>query len=268
MNVRMKRINKGKIPNRLAIFKHQNPDAKWEKGKNDIDEAFRCNRARYNELQQALRTEQGNLCAYCEIDLIAGTNGKPDDCRVEHFHPKSKREPNEPNWALKWDNLLAVCCGGNNSEVADPTSRYSADPKEYTCDVPKKNKILDNLIINPLSIPQDSCWNFNRSTGEILPNEDKFQNLQIPIDVANRTISELNLNGKRIRDQRKSLFNDLTDRIGTYLEEGMTIPEAREYIARAILVKNNADDWPSFFTLIRFILSSQAEEVIAVYGNI
>lgn len=264
----MKKINKSEIPPCLAMFKHRYPNAKWEKNKNDTDEAFRCSTARYHELQHVLRTDQGNLCAYCEIDLIAGTNGQLDDCRIEHFHPKSEKKDEDPNWALEWDNLLAVCCGGNTRSVADAAIRFSADKHNYTCDVPKKNKVLDNLIINPLKIPSEICWKFTRSNGEILPNEEKCQELEIPLRIAKQTINELNLNAKRITDQRKSLYNDLNDRIRSYLEQGMQIPEARSKIAKAILVKNKADDWPSFFSLIRFVLGTQAEEVLEDYDDI
>jgi uncharacterized protein (TIGR02646 family) len=262
----MKKINKGSTPARLATFIALNPEAKWERKKDDLDESFRCSTARYHEVQQTLRTEQGNLCAYCEIDLISGTNGKLDDCRIEHFHPKSMRENNEPNWALEWDNMFAVCCGGNNNKVVSAETRYEIDPKSHTCDVLKSNKVLDQTIINPLHLSHENCWSFTRSTGEIQPNDIILLKNLIAIEIANQTIKELNLNAKRLRDQRISLINDLNDRIRTYLADGMTIPQAREHLARAILQKSSAGDWPAFFSVIRDILNLQAEKVLEQYN--
>ncbi|MBF4223258.1 TIGR02646 family protein, partial [Vibrio anguillarum] len=166
----MKTINKGVEPNRLGVFRAANPDALWGKDKksNELtEEAFRCCGARYQETQQQLRTDQGNLCAYCEQDLLSGTNGSLDDCRIEHFHPKSKRDLGEPNWGLTWDNLLAVCCGGNQSEVVDSDTRFETEPENYSCDVPKGDKILDAIIFNPLHLPDINIWKFYRSTGLI-----------------------------------------------------------------------------------------------------
>ncbi|MCU8277790.1 hypothetical protein M2G82_20125 [Vibrio vulnificus] len=78
--VRGATTNKGTEPNRLGVFRTANPNALWDKDKKDnelIGETFRCCGARYQETQQQLRTDQGNLCAYCEQDLLSGTNGVP-----------------------------------------------------------------------------------------------------------------------------------------------------------------------------------------------
>ncbi|MCC8367190.1 TIGR02646 family protein [Xenorhabdus sp. PB61.4] len=259
----MKTINKGGEPNRFGAFRAAHPDALWEKGKYSIGEAFRCCSARYQETQQQLRTEQGNLCAYCEQDLLSGTNGALDDCRIEHFHPKSKREPGEPNWGLEWSNLLAVCCGGNQSRVVNPEERFDTEPENYSCDVPKGNKILDEIILNPLHLPNFNVWKFRRSTGKISVNEDLCLSLGLDVEMARQTIEELNLNSPRLMRFRKTVIDNLNNRITESLKRGQTIEQAISSIAISLFRKNRAGDWPSFFSAARFYLGQQAELVLA-----
>ncbi|ELH3005398.1 TIGR02646 family protein [Vibrio vulnificus] len=261
----MKTINKGAEPNRLGVFRAANPDALWDKDKKDnelIGETFRCCGARYQETQQQLRTDQGNLCAYCEQDLLSGTNGALDDCRIEHFHPKSKREQGEPNWGLTWDNLLAVCCGGNQSEVVEPDKRFDTEPENYSCDVPKGDKILDAIIFNPLHLPDVNIWKFYRSTGLIDVNERVCEAQGLDAEMARQTIKELNLNSPRLMRARKMILEDLNRRITERVGRGLTIEQARSSLAASVLRKNRAGDWPSFFSATRSYLGRSAEAVL------
>lgn len=258
----MKKINKLDEPNRLGVFKATHPNALWERDKNSIEEAFRCCTARYQETPQQLRTDQGNLCAYCEQDLMSGTNGALDDCRIEHFHPKSKRALGEPNWALEWSNLLVVCCGGNQSKVVNPEQRFDADPKNYSCDVPKSDKILDSIILNPVNLPELNIWKFHRSSGQMSVNEDSCLEFGINVEMAHRTIKELNLNSPRLIRFRKTILDNLNILITERLKKGQTIEQAVRFIAISLFRKNGAGDWPSFFSATRYYLGQQAELVL------
>lgn len=258
----MKKINKGVEPNRLGSFKAAHPDALWEKTDDSIGSAFRCCSARYQETQQQLRTDQGNICAYCEQDLLSGTNGALDDCRIEHFHPKSKQKPGEPNWGLEWANLLVVCCGGNQRSVVNPDQRFDPDPKNYSCDVPKGNKVLDAIIFNPLNLPHFNIWTFYRSTGLIAVNEDLCESHGLDIEIARQTIVQLNLNSPRLMRARKSILDSLNDQITQSLRRGQTIEQARSFLAVSVLRRNQAGDWPSFFSATRFYLGFHAEQVL------
>lgn len=261
----MKTINKGVEPNRLGAFRSANPDAFWEKDKKhkeSIGETFRCCSARYQETQQQLRTDQGNLCAYCEQDLLSGTNGALDDCRIEHFHPKSKREQSEPNWGIEWLNLLAVCCGGNQSRVVNSGQLFDSNPQNHSCDVPKGDKVLDAVIFNPLHLPYSNIWIFHRSTGKISVDEDFCVSLGLNVEMAHKTVEELNLNSPRLMRARKTVLDTLNDRIRERLQSGQTVEQARRSIASSVLRKNRANDWPSFFSAIRFYLGLHAEQVL------
>ncbi|ELI8400977.1 TPA: retron system putative HNH endonuclease [Yersinia enterocolitica] len=259
----MKKINKEGEPNRLGVFRAAHPNALWERDKDSIGETFRCCRARYQETLQQLRTDQGNICAYCEQDLMSGTNGALDDCRIEHFHPKSKQAQGEPNWSLEWSNLLAVCCGGNQSNVVNSEQRFDSNPKNYSCDVPKGNKILDTIILNPLKLPNLNIWKFHRSTGELSVNEDLCLSLGLDVDMAHQTIKELNLNSPRLIRLRKTVLNNLNYLITERLKHGQTIEQAISFITISVFRKNRAGDWPSFFSAARFYLGQQAELVLA-----
>ncbi|HIF9241601.1 TPA: retron system putative HNH endonuclease [Photobacterium damselae] len=261
----MKTINKGIEPNRLGVFRAANPNALWDKGKKDnelIGETFRCCDTRYQETQQQLRTDQGNLCAYCEQDLLSGTNGSLDDCRIEHFHPKSKREEGEPNWGLDWANLLVVCCGGNQRKVVAPEMRFDAKSENHSCDVPKADKILDTIIFNPLHLPDVNIWKFYRSSGLIDVNEGVCEAQGLDAEMARQTIKELNLNSPRLMGARKMILEDLNNRITERVRRGLTIEQARSSLAASVLRKNRAGDWPSFFSAVRFYLGKQAEQVL------
>ncbi|HFD6682101.1 TPA: retron system putative HNH endonuclease [Providencia alcalifaciens] len=258
----MKKINKLDEPNRLGVFRSTHPNALWERDKSSTAEAFRCCIARYQETLQQLRTDQGNLCAYCEQDLMSGTDGVLDDCRIEHFHPKSKREQGEPNWALEWGNLLVVCCGGNQSNVVNSEQRFDTDQKNYSCDVPKSDKILDGIILNPLNLPELNLWKFDRSSGQISVNEDSCLELGISVGMAHQTIKELNLNSPRLTRFRKTVLDNINDQITKMLKNGQTVEQAVSFIARSLLRKNGSGDWPSFFSTIRSYLGQQAELVL------
>jgi uncharacterized protein (TIGR02646 family) len=258
----MKAITKGVEPNRLGVFKAAHPDALWEMTEDAIGDAFRCCSARYQETQQQLRTDQGNICAYCEQNLLSGTNGALDDCRIEHFHPKSKQEPGEPNWGLEWTNLLVVCCGGNQRNVVNPAQRFDPNPKNYSCDVPKGDKVLDAIIFNPLNLPHFNIWTFHRSTGLIAVNEDYCTSHGLDIEMARQTIVKLNLNSPRLMRARKTILDSLNYQITQRLSSGQTIEQARSFLAASLLRRNGAGDWPSFFSATRFYLGLHAEQVL------
>lgn len=258
----MKKINKGIEPNRLGAFRASHPDALWEKTDDTIGSAFRCCIARYQETQQQLRSDQGNICAYCEQDLLSGTNGALDDCRIEHFHPKSKQAPGEPNWALEWNNLMVVCCGGNQRHVVNSLQRFDLDPQNYSCDVPKGDKILDAIILNPLNLPDFNIWKFNRSNGLIAVDEEFCITHGLDVEKARQTIHELNLNSSRLMRARKTILDDLNRRITESLVKGQTIEQARSALAASILRRTPAGDWPSFFSAVRFYLGQHAEQVL------
>lgn len=135
----MKRVLKGAEPPLLLAYRQKSPQNTWEQ--------FCKSDARKNEIQQQLKADQGGLCAYCEINLLDAAGTDKADFRVEHFHPKSDTSSGM-NWHLHWPNLLGCCHGGSRSDVVDASKR--ATTPDHSCDVPKKDKNLTGVILNPL----------------------------------------------------------------------------------------------------------------------
>ena len=82
---------------------------------------------RHPDIVQALFTESGGKCVYCE-SLV-----EPTDYDVEHFLPK----PLYPSVVFSWENLLAVCKNCNalkanfdngRRPIVNPSSH---DPKQW-----------------------------------------------------------------------------------------------------------------------------------------
>ena len=136
---------KGKAPILLEAYHSTNPKANWNDFTNECQQG-------YNDVQDQLKQDQGNLSCLCEIDTKAGFGVGNDDFRVEHFHPKSDSNPSNYNWALDWENMLGCCHGGSEKYVTDVKSRYISEKSERLSDVLKANCNLDDEILNPLKI--------------------------------------------------------------------------------------------------------------------
>lgn len=245
----MKKINKSPEPAGLSGWRERNKKSHWN--------GFKKDKRAYQEVQARVKSDQGGLCAYCEIDLRAKTDGTLDDFRIEHFHPKSD-DSSDHNWHLDWQNLLGCYHGGSQRNVVDASTRFSSP--DHSCDVPKENKNLDNVILNPLYIPASpSLFKFKRSDGSIHVNEDTCQAAGIDINKAKVTIDELHLSTNRLNQLRRSKLNALVDQFRGLVEQGLTQEQARSRLARAHLKKNDDNNWPAFFSAIRDYLGQSSE---------
>lgn len=249
----MKKILKSLEPSTLTTYRTSNPNNDWEQ--------FRRNTSRKRDIQTQLKLDQGGLCAYCEIDLIAKDETGGADFRVEHFHPKSDNSTNH-NWHLDWSNLLGCCAGGNQKGVADAGNRFTSP--DYSCDVPKDNKNLDDVILNPLRIPAYPClFKFERSTGKMLVNQEACQNAEVDMSKAQATIDELHLNANRLITLRKATLDQINIQLRARIEGGRSMDDAVTDLAKVLLSKNASNHWPRFFSSIRNYLGSAAEEYLS-----
>lgn len=246
----MKRLTKGIEPARLSQFRTNHPSGIWEK--------FASQTGRKQAVQDQLKADQGGLCAYCEIDLLEKNTEALADFRVEHFYPKSDSTSSR-NWHLDWQNLLGCCHGGSQRHVVDASQRFTSP--ESSCDVPKGEKNLDGIILNPLQIPAfPKLFSCDRSTGTFSVDSDACEQAGINAVVAQNTIDELNLDAERLKRFRKVTLNNLNTQMTSLVREGLSIGEAREKLAKMTLRKNSAGYWPKFFTSIRSYLGHAAEE--------
>ena len=147
----MKRVHKTPAtPAQLVAFQQADPDATWEKLRAE-------GRAVYDELCRTLQTDQGGLCAYCELAATKDANG----LQVEHVVAKSYHDP-ACNWALHWPNMLAVCTGGSRW-AADKDRYLEPLPENLSCDQAKNHRVNTGLLSTP-AWSGTLTWRHSRSS--------------------------------------------------------------------------------------------------------
>ncbi len=258
----MKKLNKAADwPPLLATFHATNPHESWE--------SFRDSDNGYDQVKTRLRLDQRELCAYCEIRMATFNGQGLDDFRVEHFHPKKPHSP-PPNHALNWQNLLAVCCGGNSKDIGDPTLFTTPN---HSCDVPKENKNLTGTILDPLvDIPAFPALFEYTEHGDMAVSTDCPQAL---FQKAANTIVELLLNpsptksapNPRLRRLRKTAIESLAAQLTDVLAENENdLDAAVQWLCEVHFPENAAEAWPNFFSCIRWYFGPAAERRLTAIG--
>lgn len=124
-----------------------------------------------DDIRQALLTEQGYLCAYCQQRIAQ------DNMKIEHFASQSEFDTQD----LHYKNMLGCCLGGEGS------------PEEkQTCDTRKGNQPLK---YNPASPPDIATQLRYSATGELYANDTELDQ---------QLNQALNLNFKQLKDNRKA----------------------------------------------------------------
>lgn len=245
----MKTVLKGTEPEALLTYRTADPTHHWEQ--------FTSNKARRTAVQDQLKLDQGGLCAYCEIKLLPKTITADADFRVEHFHPKSDSNTAH-NWHLDWQNLLGCCHGGSQRNVADAGNRFTSP--DHSCDVPKGDKDLDAVILNPLTLPVDlPLFTTERTTGKLTVNVGNCHTVGVSDVMAQATIDELRLDAVRLNRFRKTVLDNLNTKLKQEMAAGLSVGDALSKLAKIHLRKDADQHWPAFFTTIRSYLGQAAE---------
>lgn len=264
----MKRVLKQAEPNGLTLFRNAVPLGTWDGMR---DDAHFGGAAAYKACRDQVLTDQGGICAYCEISLH---DNDPLKCRVEHFHPKSDISAVH-NWALDWSNLIGVCAGGSYRYGAAP---HTQEPLalNLSCDAHKDQMIkagkllkqCDGWILNPTQlIASPALFKIEKSTGKLLP--DVANCVAVPEWPGNQhpdiqalvehTIDMLNLNCDRLCSARLSLVRDIERNKKKQREQGFSAQQGlNNLVARYMRIR-----WPEFFTTIRICLGAAAEGHLA-----
>lgn len=245
----MKKIKKNPTePKALHDYKRRHPNATWGQF---------CKQKRKKKVVNQLRSDQGGICCYCEIDLAVGGDQERNDRRVEHFIPKSKKGTR--NYHLEWGNLFACCHGGAEKYVVFAKERYTAP--DLHCDAIKSDKDLSRDILNPLRIPAFPClFKFSRNTGKMSVDVAACKMAHVRPAKATRTINELNLNQKKLCNNRKNELDSVNSHLVNLMGRGLSLADARDRMARSLLRKNKDGNWPRFFSAIRNYLGEAAEK--------
>ena len=260
----MKRVLKQGEPASLQTYRQKQSAATWEDMKTD---ALHGGQQAYRDIRKQTHQDQGGLCAYCEIDLHDHDRLKS---QIEHFHPKSDITMHH-NWALDWNNMLAVCRGGSYKHHEAP--HYMQPLKEnLSCDAHKNHWIqkgglgeaLEGLLLNPLLVPtRPSLFTINKFAGEISPCEVQCnavapwpQNQYADVKtLVEKTIVVLNLNCRRLCEARLCVIRDIEQNKKKQREAGLTSQQGLAALAQRYL----RSPWPRFFTTICLCLGSAAD---------
>ncbi len=260
----MKRVTSPDEPPELTAFRRQNPSNTWDQMRNDGE-----GRVAYEVVRTKLNKGQGGLCAFCEVNIH---DNDPLKCRVEHFHPKADTSTTH-NWALSWENMLAVCMGGSQRHQTQP---HTLEPLEenLSCDAYKDQMIqsgrlqeqCEGWIINPKDIPAfPRLFFIERSSGRLLPDEQQcanfdFENNLHPCtrSLVQHTIDMLNLNCDRLCEARLLVVWDIERNKKRMREQGLNPQKSLYELANRYFRQR----WPGFFTTIRFCLGPAAEQYL------
>lgn len=204
------------------------------------------NRA-FEKVRDTLASDQKGLCAYCEMELHEKNRS------VEHFIPRHQ-STKENNHDLDWQNMLAICLppgGMKDDDLKNPQLL-----KDSPCCGKKKDRdIPDSRLLNPLNLPTLRLFKFSSKDGEIRPDEIACLKSGIPIENVKFTIDILELNVQRLKDQRIAVIDEIEKELD---DETIDINDLEEKVA-AEYFGNGTENWPRFFTTIRWFLGAGAE---------
>ncbi len=204
------------------------------------------NRA-FEKVRDTLASDQKGLCAYCEMSLHENNRS------VEHFIP-CNQSTKENNHDLDWQNMLAICLppGGLKDEDLENPQLLKDSP---CCGKKKDGNIPDGRLLNPLNLPTLRLFKFSSKDGEIRPDEISCLKFSIPIENVQFTIDTLELNVQRLKNLRLAVIDEIVKELD---DETIDINDLEEKIA-AEYFGHGTDNWPPFFTTLRWVLGAGAE---------
>lgn len=267
-------------PPSLANFRAAKPAAKWEEMKND---AHNGGQEAYADVKRSLVRAQRGLCAYCERQIAPAVDNdsirsKTQGQRVEHYHSKSDSTPAK-NWALDWNNLWAVCTGGNNrpptGEIADTAEFLEPAAENLSCDAAKERQITngaldvahEGLLLAPSDLPSFPPLFTCSSDGIVSPSENCAKvsivgnRLPSTEELVSDTIKHFNLNCGRLTERRRIVRSQLEKSMSSMRASSphLQSSELSQTVARRFLTASGNSCWREFFTMIRDRLGEPAE---------
>ena len=241
----MKKVLKSTEPLALEKYRERfiSQFKKWQNVKS--------NRKTYDAIRDKLFEDQKGLCAYCEMTLHENNRS------VEHFIP-CNQSTKETNYDLDWSNMLAICLdpGGLIDVDEQQVNLFKSNP---CCGKKKDNFVPDSRFLNPLKLPTLPLFRFSSEDGEIKADEVACLRVGLPIENVEFTIATLELNIQRLKDQRLAMIEEIEKDIDE-LDDGSIDPLDLNRKVAVIHFKDGRQNWPRFFTTIRWILGEGAEQ--------
>lgn len=166
-------------------------------------------------LKEALMSEQGHICCYCERRLI------DDDSHIEHFRPQS----NPTVDPLDYYNLLCSC----QNQIKKGEPRHCGNLKNGWFD--------SHLLVSPLD---PGCENRFAFTGD-----GSIRAAADPDKAASKTIEKLGLDIPKLNALRAQA-------IEPFLDDELSHEEMRAFIS-GYLRKDTLGHFSEFWTTIRYL---------------
>lgn len=165
----MKHIDKRSEPKRFSRWKECNHEGTYEEMGTPVKKVLR----------NALMSEQGSLCCYCERRI------NNEDCHIEHFQPKDAC----PSLQLDYGNMHACCV------------KFPSHSTPNICGQ-RKGDFFSPELISPL---EENCSSHFRYSydGTIAPASNDRR--------AERTIEVLGLNDPFLIERRKAVLMPFID---------------------------------------------------------
>lgn len=206
------------------IVKHEEPKAfiDWKAMANaDWQPTYRDLRGNVKKtVKEALMSEQGGLCCYCERRLAN------NDSHIEHFRPQSDPVVDP----LDFTNMLCSC----QDQLKKGVPRHCGNLKDNWFD--------DSLLISPLDPSCESRFAFT-GDGEISP--------ELSTDIAaSETITRLGLDIPKLDALRAGA-------IEPFLEESLSENEMRQFVS-GYLQKDRNGMYGEFWMTIRYLFGGYA----------
>ncbi len=212
------------------VVKTSEPDflVKWKAQANDdwLPSWDNLQKPEKPKLHEALVTEQGRVCCYCEGRISTS------DSHIEHFRPQSKR----PDLAIDYGNLFASCGKPTNPRTVPV---HCAVEKDDWYEEP-----VEEIIVSPLEV---QCSQFFRYTGdgEILPADS-----DMPQARAQKTIDLMALDSESLNSQRREAIGAMIDALIDASDD-----EVRDFMT-ALDAVDLQGDYEPFSTALIYVIET------------
>ena len=217
----MKYIKKCNEPAALIHFKNL-ATLSWTPSFTNLD------RPTKDTLREALLTEQGFLCCYCEAEV------EDDNSHIEHFIPQSRGTVD----SLDYGNLLLSCL--KNTSRGAP--RHCGKRKDHDPGC----AYHPNLLLNPTDPGCEQFFGY-KGDGRIFPENT----LNAPQrKKAEYTIKALGLDIKKLRRERRTTINAILDQA-----QGLSRRRQKRLIKKLLREPRQPEHrrYPPHFTTIRYL---------------
>jgi uncharacterized protein (TIGR02646 family) len=202
------------------------PTKAWQKLGSDCKQSL---------IEEYLKPEQYQLCAYSEIDL------KTFGCHIEHIKPKNKNR--YPESTFDYHNLIASAFDSEALQKHSYADRFGGHFKCGDKSQHEQDKYDPNLFICPLEADCSRFFSYEPN-GDVKPHPSLNQS---ETERAQYTIDALNLNAPYLVEERRRIIEEMLPIIDELLDD----EEALRHFAEIDLCVTNGKLQPFHSTRLQ-----------------